>query len=149
MKLFKYLTLASITIGLITAYYPTEVKAQGLDYRNRNYALNDITDNYFKVLHTGINQIKHHQTTYKKEWLALNRVVNNNLRKVSCGGNPYTDPNAIYLSVAYEEELADAVFYARHPELAGRSIRKGEERLINEWNSIYNQFKMVYRPDAC
>lgn len=37
-----------------------------------------------------------------------------------------TDPN----------KLTDLIFFRRHPELGGRKLRPGENKLINEWNSI-------------
>ena len=37
-----------------------------------------------------------------------------------------TDPN----------KLADIIFFRRHPELGGRKIKKGENKLIQEWNSL-------------
>jgi len=36
-------------------------------------------------------------------------------------------------------EVADAVFYARHPELNERKIRPGETTLAREWNAIQNR----------
>jgi hypothetical protein len=37
-----------------------------------------------------------------------------------------TDPN----------KLTDLIFFKRHPELGGRKIKKGENKLAGEWNSI-------------
>ncbi|EDX70858.1 hypothetical protein MC7420_147 [Coleofasciculus chthonoplastes PCC 7420] len=45
-------------------------------------------------------------------------------------------------------EVADAVFYARHPELKGRKIRPGETNLAREWSAIQNRLPefICYNP---
>ena len=154
MKLFKCLIVASITSSLIIGYYPREVKAQNFGVKNRKQALNYWTDEFFNSLNPKINgKIKSNQTLYKREWLAINQVVNNNLELTAgCSGSyidPYSYPDSYYFLNPSSEDLTDAVFHARHSELNGRTIRKEETFLINEWKSIYTKISVVFPPDNC
>jgi hypothetical protein len=104
------------------------------------------TDSYFWTINPGMRNrsIQPYQTQYKKEWLAIREVLKN---KLSYGKVCYKD-GYDYDVENYGDALiamTDAVFYARHPELAGRKVRSSEASLIREWNSIWRSFP----PDNC
>jgi hypothetical protein len=108
--------------------------------------LDQHTDSYFGDIHPEMRdrRIQANQTQYTKEWLAIREVLRN---RISYGRVCYKD------GYDYDVEnyggaliaITDAVFYVRHPELAGRKIKPNETRLTREWNSIWRSFP----PDNC
>jgi hypothetical protein len=133
MLKFKSLGLAIIAASVILgnqalASVPTSV-------------LDQYTDSYFGDVRPEMRdkKIQPHQTQYKKEWLAIRGVLKNRL---SYGKVCFKD-GYDYDVENYGEALiaiTDAVFYARHPELAGRKIKPNETRLTREWNLIWKSF---------
>ncbi|EGJ33629.1 MULTISPECIES: hypothetical protein [Moorena] len=91
--------------------------------------------------------IKSHQTQYKKEWLAIKKVLKDRIvwREIpSCYADDVTYD---YDLKDYRETitaLIDAVFYASHPELKGRKLRPSETHLVREWNSIKQSFSFSW-----
>ncbi|MFW6359982.1 MAG: hypothetical protein ACOC0N_12320, partial [Chroococcales cyanobacterium] len=78
------------------------------------------------------------QTLYRKEWLAIRQVIPDMIAwtEIQCGAAAESGQYE-YTVVNYDADaIADAVFYARHPELKGRKIRPGETDLANEWSAI-------------
>ena len=103
-------------------------------------------DTYFRDANPEMlnRQIQPNQTEYQKEWLAIRKVLED---RIVYGKVCYKEGYG-YDVARYGETmqlLADAVFYTRHPELAGRKLRPGETELIKEWNSIARSFP----PDNC
>jgi hypothetical protein len=41
-------------------------------------------------------------------------------------------------------QVADAIFYARHPELSGRKIGSNQTRLANEWLRIITTVSLLH-----
>jgi hypothetical protein len=108
--------------------------------------LDQYTDTYFGVVRPEMRdkKIQPHQTQYTKEWLAIREVLKDRL---SYGKVCFQEGDAYDVKDYGEARMAltDAVFYARHPELAGRKIGADESGLIKEWNSIWRSFP----PDNC
>ena len=107
--------------------------------------LDQYTDSYFWNVNPEMlnRSIQPHQTQYKKEWLAIREVLNDQLVWMQlplC----YAEPGEYGYEVEdYGETvtaLTDAVFYTRHPELNGRKIRPGETALVEEWKAITRMF---------
>jgi hypothetical protein len=105
--------------------------------------LDQHTDSYFWDVHPEMRnrQIQPSQTQYKEEWLAIREVLESRLtyQKV-CYKEGYGYDVENYGETL--QALADAVFYVRHPGLAGRKIRPNETGLIEEWNSIVKKFPL-------
>jgi hypothetical protein len=82
--------------------------------------------------------IRPEQQLYQREWAAIRQVIPNNIEPGlpnsapgECGsGSFFKSSNAAY------DLVADAVFYARHPEIKGREIVPGEPNLVKEWQTI-------------
>jgi hypothetical protein len=138
MLKFKSLGLAIIAASVILGNQAlASVPASVLDQH---------TDSYFGDIHPEMRdrRIQVHQAQYKKEWLAIREALRSRL---SYGRVCYKD-GYDYDVEDYGEALiaiTDAVFYARHPELAGRKLRPSETSLIREWNSVWRSFP----PDNC
>jgi len=107
--------------------------------------LDQYTDSYFWNVNPEMlnRSIQPYQTQYKKEWLAIREVLNNQLVWMQlplC----YAEPGEYGYEVEdYGETvtaLTDAVFYTRHPGLNGRKIRPEETALVEEWKAITRMF---------
>lgn len=103
--------------------------------------LDQYSDSYFWDVRPEMRdkKIQPHQAQYKKEWLAIREALKGRL---SYGKVCFKD-GYDYDVQDYGEALiamTDAVFYARHPELAGRKIKPNETRLTREWNLIWKSF---------
>jgi hypothetical protein len=108
-----------------------------------------VLDQYTNLYFWNVNpemfnrSVQFHQTQYKKEWLVIREVLNDQLVWMQlplC----YAEPGEYGYEVRdYGETvtaLTDVIFYARHPELNGRKIRPDETELVKEWNAITGMF---------
>ncbi|NER35315.1 MAG: hypothetical protein F6J93_15135 [Oscillatoria sp. SIO1A7] len=111
--------------------------------------INEWTDNFFYSANPQLSRRKigSNETEYIREWNAIQRIVPDILvYQSSCSGylmwmiNSYDGEDArdrrLFLVSEDLNKVADAIFYARHPELGYRRIRRGETRLANEWSRI-------------
>ncbi|MFW6359941.1 MAG: hypothetical protein ACOC0N_12110 [Chroococcales cyanobacterium] len=100
------------------------------------------TDDFFYSLHPEMRgrKIQPHQTFYMRDWNIIRRFVSRHLvwTDISCvsDGSQF----AWFPDTLMASDLTDALFYARHPELNGRPIRRGETALAEEWNAIHSIF---------
>lgn len=110
-------------------------------------------DNFFYSVNPQLSgrKIRADETLYIREWNAIARVVANILvyQHNACGGGGYK-PASEWMLSNYDTQsrnglnlvsedlnkIADAIFYVRNPELAGRKIQPGETALANEWMRI-------------
>jgi hypothetical protein len=113
-------------------------------------AIDELTDFSFNQVHLHLNRrkIRSDETQYIKEWAAIKKVVSD---------DNLVDEKKCFESLDYEwrlsqydeqgrkellfsspvlNKVADAVFYARHPELGYRKVPPGETRLALEWSKI-------------
>ncbi|WP_013321730.1 hypothetical protein [Gloeothece verrucosa] len=107
----------------------------------------DVADAMFWYFHPELEgkRIQPDQTDYIREWMALYKVADRfNLPCWQCGG-PFIED----LPVNWADQIADAVFYARHPELHERKIRPQERELANEWAQIRCSINTSYTTLKC
>lgn len=83
-------------------------------------------------------EIRPEQQLYQREWAAIRRVISNRIEPGLPGSVPGDCSASSYFkgSDAAYDLVADAVFYARHPERNGREIEPGKPHLIREWRTI-------------
>lgn len=108
-------------------------------------------DNFFYSVNPQLSgrKIRADETLYIREWNAIARVVANILvyENSACGRENqnfewllenYDTQSRNGLNLVSEDlnKIADAIFYVRNPELAGRKIQPGETALANEWMRI-------------
>ena len=110
--------------------------------------INDWTDLFFYKANPQLSgrKITADETEYIREWNAIESIIpdllvyDNNI----CGDTGWILESYDYISVndgkglvsAQLNQVADAIFYTRNPELSGRKIRPDETRLANEWLRI-------------
>ena len=112
-------------------------------------AIDHWTDSFFYRLHPelGRRKIRSNETQYVNEWAAIEEVVRYNLvYEQICGRGTNFEwllshydgqsRNGIALVSPVLDKIADAAFYARHPELGYRKIQPGETGLTREWMRI-------------
>lgn len=102
-------------------------------YQPTQKDIDNLTDNYFYLFRPELRgrKIQSHQTLYQREWNGIRQVV-----RYSLDGNPQ---GCGLFFTGSNDDIADAVFYARHPKLNGRKIKKTELNLAREWQSIRNK----------
>lgn len=141
---------------------PLENIQSDIDFQQRLYecrrllaaappsAVNAWTDFFFYRLYPQMQgeKLQPSQTQLQQEWVAIRRAIADKIRWTprDCEQPPESDG---YDVVNYSpNQVADAVFYARHPELNGRKIRPGETNLAREWNAIQNRLPefVCYNP---
>ncbi len=99
-------------------------------------AVNQWTDRLFAALRPEMayRNIEADETDAKRDWLAVQGQVRATLKGApGCDGSPGYRPD---LTKARIDDLADAVFYARHPELEGQKLADATGDLAAEWKSI-------------
>lgn len=113
-------------------------------------AVNAWTDFFFYRLYPQMQgeKLEPSQTQLQQEWVAIRRAIADKVRWTSreCEQPPDSDG---YDVVNYNpNEVADAVFYARHPELNERKISPGETNLAREWSAIQSRLPefVCYNP---
>lgn len=152
--MYKFLLILVSTTVIYTELLITKSTAQNANFSevvtlpwSYKHSVNTWTNSLFYALHPYMRnqKIQSYQTLYQKEWLAINRVIKNNTKLV-CN---FSGSEGYYDFVGYIQDVADAVFYARHPELNGRKIRAGEYELAREWRSIYQAFEIYQIPREC
>jgi hypothetical protein len=120
---------------------------------SRKEEVDDWTDTFFYAVHPDMKgrSIDPAQELYVREWNALRGVVKNWVGWIesNCGTASSDQDQASVDNVSVRDKLADAVFYARHPELNGREIRSGETALANEWKSIHDRISEVLFSGFC
>ncbi len=82
---------------------------------------------------------------YINEWKAIRRVVQQEMKPAAseCAGDQYWELRQYdginglrpHASLTFDR-IADAIFYNRHPELAGASISSSDSALAREWSRI-------------
>lgn len=146
------LTMTGITLN------PTPAISQQI--RLTQEIIDDWTDEFFYRANPQLSgrQIRANETEYIREWNAIERIIpdllvyNNN---PVCGDRNWILESYDHLSVnegkaLVSDELnqvADAIFYARHPELSGRKIRSNETQLANEWLRIRSTVSLLHPCD--
>jgi len=120
---------------------------------SRKEEVDDWTDTFFYAVHPDMEgrSINPSQELYVREWNALRGVVKNWVGWIesNCGPASSDQDQASVNNVSVRDKLADAVLYARHPELNGREIRSGETALANEWKSIHDRISGVLFSGFC
>lgn len=163
----KYLILGLIAVSC----FPMKAMAQPVTYpaadsvqiaapRAPEKAIAEWTDFIFYKLHPQLNRrkIRPDETQYVKEWAAIQKVVRDNLvYELECTRRATYDwlisvydgqgRNGLILSSPVLNKVANAVFYARHPELGYRSIRAGETQLASEWSQIRRTVSLLHPCD--
>ena len=144
--------------------YKSELEARETEVEVLNLPLtqeiiDDWTDTLFYRANPQLSgrKIRTDETEYIREWNAIQRIVpdllvyDNNI----CGDTGWILESYDYISLdegkgLVSEELnqvADAIFYARHPELSGRKIRPDETQLANEWSRIRTAVTLLHPCD--
>lgn len=98
--------------------------------RGDNDIINSFTDVFWYQVRPEMrgSTILTHKSLYKYEWMAINQVVKTHIAGDSRGCGLFF--------VGSFDDIADAVFFARYPERAGRKLNASETSLIREWNAI-------------
>lgn len=117
------------------------------------------TNNLFYIANPQLSRrpIRYNETQYINEWNAIQRVVPDILvYQSTCSGyltwmlNSYDGESPRdrrkFLISDDLNKVANAIFYARHPELGDRRIRREETRLANEWLQIRTAVSLL---DPC
>jgi hypothetical protein len=109
-------------------------------------AIDRWTDDFFYSVNPQLSRrkLRADETLYIREWNAIQRVVPDILiYRQTCTGRfawemeHYDDPSPEKQLISEDvDKVADAIFYARHPELGYRKIQPGETALANEWMRI-------------
>jgi len=100
-----------------------------------------------QVSSEGRQQQQTEQASNQKQAVSQNRQPQNasveaseqqQTRQAETARAPQPDPDSSNRKTRDEkiDDLADRIFYRRHPELRGRKIQPGEEALSREWNRI-------------
>ena len=134
------LSLTGLTLN------PTPAISQQI--RLTQETIDDWTDTLFYRANPQLSgrNIRANETEYIREWNAIQRIMPDLLvyNNSPCGDTEWILESYDYISPNEGEGLvsdelnkvADAIFYARNPELSGRKIRSHETRLANEWLRI-------------
>jgi len=123
--------------------------------------IDDWTDELFYRANPQLSRrrIRADETEYIREWNAIKRIVpellvyNNNINV--CGDTEWILDSYDHIPVNQGEglvsdeldQVADAIFYARNPELSGRKIRSDETGLANEWLRIRTAVSLLHPCD--
>ncbi|MEQ9485534.1 hypothetical protein [Coleofasciculus sp. F4-SAH-05] len=101
-------------------------------------AVNAWTDFFFYRLYPQMQgeKLEPSQTQLQQEWVAIRRAIADKIRWTPRDCEQPPESNGYDVVNYNPNEVADAVFYARHPELNGRKIRPGETNLAREWSGI-------------
>ena len=113
-------------------------------------AIDDWTDHFFYSVNPQLSErkIRPDETEYIQEWNAIQRVMNELLvtenhgcqsrlgHSVGLASYDSLSRDGVNLESQDLDRVADAIFYARNPQLGDRRIQPGETRLANEWLRI-------------
>lgn len=128
--------------------------------------IDDWTDEFFYRVNPELSgrQIRADETEYIREWNAIERIMpdllvyNNNM----CGDTEWILESYDHIALNYDEipvndghglvsdalnQVADAIFYTRNPELSGRNIGSDETQLAHEWLRIRKAVRMLHPCD--
>ncbi len=107
------------------------------------------TNKFFFRLHPELigRKISIDEVNYINEWQAIEKVVRHSLVYQKYAGHNFGSDwyllnydtqvkNGVKLVSCVLDNVADAIFYQRHPELQNRRIRPGETALAYEWVKI-------------
>ncbi len=101
--------------------------------RNNNPRCNAKANRIFHQRHPELNRrsIREDETKLAKEWLEIrNSLTNCNKTIASKKSQPKSKPSKQCV------RETNRIFYQRHPELKGRSIREDETELAQDWRNI-------------
>lgn len=160
MNTVKTVVSLATTISLITLPLQDVTANQSFNIpliiaqSSRSEVVDDWTDYFFYGVRPEMKgrRISSSQTLYAREWSALRQVVNQYVAwtQTNCGEPPqYATYGYDLTDLPLSDELADAVFYGRHPELNGRTIRSGETALAREWRAIHSKIADIMPLDLC
>lgn len=94
-------------------------------------------------------KIKLSQTIYRQEKTALRRVVRQvllcscereNINSELTNKDKLDSPKKNYFFDGFYDDLTDAIFYARHPEITNRESKLKDITLFTEWTFIRQYF---------
>lgn len=141
---------------------PLENIQSDIDFQQRLYecrrllaeapssAVNAWTDFFFYRLYPQMQgeKLEPSQTQLQQEWVAIRRAIADKVRWTSRECEQPPESNGYDVFNYSPNEVADAVFYARHPELNERKIRPGETNLAREWSAIQSRLPefVCYNP---
>ncbi|HEY9597902.1 MAG TPA: hypothetical protein V6D33_09550 [Cyanophyceae cyanobacterium] len=119
--------------------------------QTREEAINAQTDMFFYTVNPQLNERKLRSDDYGyiREWNAIRKAVEQEMKPTAseCDGQYWelydydwnyglNVPNGSpHVSRSFDR-IADAIFYSRHPELAGRPLSSSNSKLAREWNQI-------------
>ena len=120
-------------------------------------AIDEFTDSIFYKLHPQLNrrQIRSNETQYINEWAAIRKALRDDNFVYQRGCNvrlewqlsEYDTPGRygreIIVFSSVLNQVADAVFYTRHPELGYCTIKSSETRLASEWSKIRQGVSLI------
>jgi hypothetical protein len=111
------LTVSTVLLGIPAPVYPTPSTYEG--------GVDALTDELWWQLRPNLRnqKIRADQVLFRNEWRAIRRVVRANSISFS-GGQCFEGFSAAF--VGNLDDVADAIFYVRYPQLAGRKIRPGK-----------------------
>jgi hypothetical protein len=96
---------------------------------------------YQKHPELGQRKLRKNETTLVNEWLQIKSNLSACSQQNTVASTPKSSPSPVIVQTSNNQEidqLADRIFYERHPELRGRKIQANETYLAQEWQTIRN-----------
>lgn len=132
MRISQVLMTGALTVSTVLLGIPTPTYASPDTFEG---GVDSLTDELWWQLRPNLRdqKIRADQVLFRNEWRAIRRVVRANSRSFS-GGRCFDGFSASFEGSL--DDVADAVFAVRNPQLAGRKIRTGEVELARQWLQI-------------
>ncbi|MBD2372744.1 MULTISPECIES: hypothetical protein [Leptolyngbya] len=149
ISLLTGLLITMIAAGDIANAAPVQTREGAIDWQ---------TDLFLHKVNPELNgrKLRLSDTSYIREWNAIRQAVNQEMKPniTECAGDQYWElysydginglPSGRRPASSFDR-IADAIFYSRHPELAGRSLSSSNSALAREWSQI-RQAIMIEQP---
>jgi hypothetical protein len=150
MQLKSSLIMACILTTTIVCTNSLTARADD-SHQTREAAIDRQTDWFLYKVNPELQhrKLRSQDFQYIKEWNAIRKAVAREMKSTvsSCGGDQYwelfeydwlygsSDPSQRHVSPSFDR-IADAIFYSRHPKLAGTQISASNSALAREWSHI-------------
>lgn len=111
----------------------------------RQEAIDRISDVFFYQVNPELHyrKIQPDETLYVPEWRAIQNAVSQNIAYRKACDDDINNTWALADDRKAYDQVADAVFYSRHPERLGRRISPDETDLSRKWSQIRNSIYLA------
>ncbi|NJK52829.1 MAG: hypothetical protein HC936_08325 [Leptolyngbyaceae cyanobacterium SU_3_3] len=150
MRLKLSLILSCILTTTIVCTHSLTARADD-SYQTREAAIDRQADWFLYNVNPKLQgrKLRSNDAQYIKEWNAIRKAVAREMKSTisSCGGAQYwelveydwlygsSDLAERHVSSSFDR-IANAIFYSRHPKLAGTQISSSNSALAREWSHI-------------